>query len=252
MSRHGRRFTRMTKLRTRTAAGPVRRQRYTEAIGRLRVLLHEDPHDLDCLGSAGRRPVGRPRPRRRAAHRHHGDRARPRARPAPPPGEHRLQPARSAPRGHRRTPSEAVRLAPAEHRAFIVLARALLRAKRDLPRARRSAVQAIVLAPDESEPHLVFGMVSSADREHAAAEAAFQRALTARSRPALRPATNSLASTSGGPPGAARRHRVRPLWVRAPEARGRPSRPPPEARHVARVVRARLSRRPGTAENLAS
>jgi len=53
-----------------------------------------------------------------------------------------------------------------------------VRAKRDLERARYAAVRAIVIAPDEAEAHLVFGIVSRAEREDAAAEAAFRRALT--------------------------------------------------------------------------
>ena len=71
----------------------------------------------------------------------------------------------------------AVRLAPTDPRGFTALARALVRAKRDLERARYAAVRAIVIAPDAAEAHLVFGIVSGAEREDAAAEAAFRRAL---------------------------------------------------------------------------
>jgi hypothetical protein len=52
-----------------------------------------------------------------------------------------------------------------------------MRAKGDLPRARQAAIRAIVLAPDLAEPHLVFGMVSRAEGEYAAADAGFRRAL---------------------------------------------------------------------------
>ncbi len=227
-------------------------KRYAEAIRGLRVLVRETPHDVDCLGLLGEAQLANHDPDGALATATKAIAVDPK-RDLP----HRQASIASSRRGlHREAiahAEEAVRLAPTQHRAFLALARALLRAKTDLPRARRSAVQAIVLAPDESEPHLVFGMVSAADREHAAAEAAFQRALALDPSSAL--ARNELARLNlrrssqphptssaqaavGGAPGAA----PPPL---APVRRRRLA-------IVARVVRARRSGRPGTAENLAS
>lgn len=226
-------------------------KRYAEAIRRLRVLLAKDPQDLDCLRLLGEAQLAD----------HNPDGALVTATNAialDPERDvfHRQASIASSRRGlHRQAiahAEEAVRLAPTEHRAFVVLARALLRAKADLTRARRSAVQAIVLAPDESEPHLVFGMVSAADREHAAAESAFQRALAL--NPSCASARNELARLNlrrAAQAGAATRAQAP---VGGATAAG-PQAPAPVRRRkldvVAQAVRARLSRRPATAENLA-
>jgi Flp pilus assembly protein TadD len=227
-------------------------KRYTEAIRRLRVLVVHDPHDLECLGLLGEAQLAN----------HDPDGALLSATKAialDPERElpHRQASIASSRRGlHRQAVAhaeEAVRLAPTDHRGFVVLTRALLRAKTDLPRARRSAVQAIVLAPDESEPHLVFGMVSVVDREHAAAAAAFQRALAL--DPSSASARNELArldlrrSAQAAPARVvhAAMGRAGAAVARAPE--------PVRRRKldiVAWVVRARRSRRPRTAGNLAS
>jgi tetratricopeptide (TPR) repeat protein len=233
------------------AAGLCAAKRYAEAMRQLRVLLREDPHDLDCLDLLGEAQLAD----------HDPDGALVTATKAialDPQRDlsHRQASIASSRRGlHREAIShadEAVRLAPAEHRAFVVLARALLRAKRDLARARRSAVQAIVLAPDKSEAHLVFGMVSAVDREHAAAEAAFQRALTL--DPSSASARNELARLNirrSAQAGATASNQAA-LGASAGGAQA----PEPVHRRkldiVARVVRVRLTRRPGTAENLAS
>ncbi len=233
------------------AAALCAAKRYTEAIRQLRVLLRLDPHDLDCLDLLGEAQL---------AH-HDPDGALVTATKAialDPQRDlpHRQASIASSRRGlHREAIShadEAVRLAPAEHRAFVVLARALLRAKRDLARARRAAVQAIVLAPEKSEAHLVFGMVSAVDREHAAAEAAFQRALTL--DPSSASARNELARLNirrSAQAGATASNQA----ALGASAGGAQASEPVRRRKldiVARVVRVRLSRRTGTAENLAS
>jgi tetratricopeptide (TPR) repeat protein len=158
------------------AATLFARRRTAEAIAVLRTLLAEDPHDLpalDLLGEAqlaDHDPDGALTtattalgldPKRDLAHRQASIAASRR-------GLHRDAIAHA---------EEAIRLAPDDHRGFVALARALLRAKRDLKQARQVAVRAIVLAPDVAEPHLVFGMVSRAEGEDAAAEAAFRRVL---------------------------------------------------------------------------
>jgi tetratricopeptide (TPR) repeat protein len=227
-------------------------KRYTEAIRRLRVLLAQNPQDLDCLGLLGEAQLAN----------HDPDGALVTASKAialDPERDlpHRQASIASSRRGlHRQAIShaeEAVRLSLTEHRAFVVLARALLRAKTDLPRARRSAVQAIVLAPNESEPHLVFGMVSAVDREHAAAAAAFQRALSL--DPSSASARNELARLDLRRSAQAAPARVVHAAVgRATAAVARA--PEPVRRRkldiVARVVRVRRSRRLRTAANLAS
>jgi tetratricopeptide (TPR) repeat protein len=227
-------------------------KRYAEAISRLRVLLAKDPHDLDCLGLLGEAQLSDHDPDGALVTATNAIAIDP-ERDLP----HRQASVASSRRGlHRQAVAhaeEAVRLAPNEHRAFVVLARALLRAKTDLIRARRSAVQAIVLAPDEFEPHLVFGMVSAADREHAAAEAAFQRALAL--DPSSGAARNELSRLN------LRRSAQASPATRVQAAAGGatvagPQPPPPLRRRkrdvVARAVRARLSRRPASAENLTS
>jgi len=147
-----------------------------DMIEHLRAVLSEDPHDLDALGRLGdaqladHDPDGALRtavtaialaPDRELGHRQASIACSRR-------GRHREAIAHA---------EDAVRLAPAEPSAFLALARALLRAKRDLERARRAAVRAMVIAPEASEPHLVFGMVAAAEGEQAAAEAAFRRAV---------------------------------------------------------------------------
>jgi cytochrome c-type biogenesis protein CcmH/NrfG len=232
------------------AAALCEHGRPAEAIARLRALLADDPHDLEALGLLGQAQLAD----------HDPDGARLTAAAAI-----RLEPERdlshrqasiaASRRGlHREAiahAEEAVRLAPAEPSVFIVLARALLRAKTDLPRARRAAVQAIVLAPDQAESHLVFGMVSAAEREHAAADAAFHRALhldpgnaTARMELARltlrRAALASFARATGGPaPGLAT-----PLSDSHPI-----SGPHWNLDHVVRVLHPGLRRRRITAES---
>ncbi|HEX3689815.1 MAG TPA: hypothetical protein VHV28_08960 [Solirubrobacteraceae bacterium] len=146
-----------------------------EAIERLRDLLAEDPHDLDALGRLGDAQLAD----------HDPDGALVTATTAielaPEQAlAHRQASIACSRRGRHREAiayaEEATRLAPTDERGFVVLARALLRAKRDLERARHVAIRAIVTAPEAAEPHLVFGMVSAAEGEHAAAEAAFRRA----------------------------------------------------------------------------
>jgi tetratricopeptide (TPR) repeat protein len=149
---------------------------FSEPIERLRVLLAEDPHDVETLGRLGDAQLAD----------HDPDGALVTATRAIELAPERAQPHRQASiacsrRGRHREAlayaEEATRLAPDDHRGFVVLARALLRAKCDLERARHAAVRAIVTAPEAAEAHLVFGMVSAAEGEHAAAEAAFRRAL---------------------------------------------------------------------------
>jgi tetratricopeptide (TPR) repeat protein len=152
------------------------RRRTADAIAVLRHLLVEDPHDLDALGLLGEAQLAD----------HDPDGALATAMTAIALDPDRDQPHRQASiaasrRGLHRDAiahaEEAIRLAPGDHRGFVALARALLRAKRELEQARHVAVRAIVIAPDQAEPHLVFGMVSRAEREFAAAEAAFGRVL---------------------------------------------------------------------------
>lgn len=158
------------------AATLFARRRAAEAIAVLRTLLAEDPHDLDALDLLGEAQLAD----------HDPDGALATATTAlglDPKRDlsHRQASIAASRRGLHRDAvthaDEAIRLAPDDHRGFVVLARALLRAKRDLEQARRIAVRAIVLAPDEAEPHVVFGMVSRAEGEDAAAEAAFRRGL---------------------------------------------------------------------------
>ena len=152
------------------------RRHTTEAIALLRAVLAEDPHDLDALGVLGDAQLAD----------HDPDGALATATIAIELDPERDLPHRQASiaasrRGlHREAiahAEKAIRLAPHDHRGFVALARALLRAKRQLEQARHVAVRAIVLAHDEAEPHLVFGMVSRAEGEDAAAEAAFRRVL---------------------------------------------------------------------------
>ena len=98
----------------------------------------------------------------------------------------------------------------------------------------------------------MFGMVSAVDREHAAAEAAFQRALTL--DPSSASARNELARLNIRRSAQAGATASNQAAVGA--SAGGAQAPEPVRRRkldiVARVVRVRLSRRPGTAENLAS
>ena len=158
------------------AANLCDRRHITEAIALLRAVLAEDPHDLDALGVLGDAQLAD----------HDPDGALATATIAIELDPERDLPHRQASiaasrRGlHREAiahAEKAIRLAPDDHRGFVALARALLRAKRHLEQARHVAVRAIVLAHDEAEPHLVFGMVSRAEGEDAAAEAAFRRVL---------------------------------------------------------------------------
>jgi Flp pilus assembly protein TadD len=152
------------------------RRRTAEAIAVLRALLTEDPDDLDALGLLGEAQLADHDPDGALATATTAIGLDP-ERPLP----HRQASIAASRRGlHREAiahAEDAVRLAPDDHRGFVVLARALLRAKREIERARHVAIRAIVLAPDEAEPHLVFGMVSRAEGEDVAAEAAFRRAL---------------------------------------------------------------------------
>jgi tetratricopeptide (TPR) repeat protein len=152
------------------------RRRTAEAISVLRALLAEDPHDLGALDLLGEAQLAD----------HDPDGALATATTAlglDPKRDlsHRQASIAASRRGLHRDAvthaEEAIRLAPDDHRGFVALARALLRAKRDLEQARQVAVRAIVLAPDAAEAHLVFGMVSRAEGEDAAAEAAFRRVL---------------------------------------------------------------------------
>src|ERR1700744_1878639 len=144
------------------------RRHAAEAIALLRAVLAEDPHDLDALGVLGEGQLAD----------HDPDGALTTAITAieldPDPALPHRQPSIAASRRglHREAiahAEEAIRLAPDDHRGFVALARALLRAKRHLDQARHVAVRAIVLAHDEADPHLVFGMVSRAEGEEAAA-----------------------------------------------------------------------------------
>ncbi|HEX3977418.1 MAG TPA: tetratricopeptide repeat protein [Solirubrobacteraceae bacterium] len=173
------------------------RRRTTEAIAVLRALLADDPHDLEALGLLGEAQLAD----------HDPDGALATATTAIELDPERDLPHRQASiaasrRGLHRDAiahaEEAVRLAPDDHRGFVALARALLRAKRDLERARHVAVRAIVIAPDEAESHLTFGMVSRAEGEAVAAEAAFRRVL--RLDPGNMAAHNELARLRSGAP----------------------------------------------------
>jgi len=152
-------------------------KRHAEAIRSLRSILTDDPHDLEVLARLGDAQLAD----------HDSDAALVTATTAielDPERDlpHRQASIASSRRGlHRQAiahAEQAIHLAPTEAAAFVVLARALLRAKTDLPGARRAAIQAMVLAPEHAESYLVFGMVSAAEREDAAAEAALHRALT--------------------------------------------------------------------------
>jgi tetratricopeptide (TPR) repeat protein len=152
------------------------RRHAPEAIALARAVLAEDPHDLDALGVLGEAQLAD----------HDPDGALATATTAIELDSERDLPHRQASiaasrRGlHREAiahAEKAIRLAPDDYRGFVALARALLRAKRHLEQARHVAVRAIVLAHDEAEPYLVFGMVSRAEGEDAAAEAAFRRVL---------------------------------------------------------------------------
>jgi tetratricopeptide (TPR) repeat protein len=168
-------------------------RRHAEAIERLRGVLAGDPHDLDGLALLGEAQLAEHDPDAALATATTAIELDP-ERDLP----HRQASIASSRRGlHRQAiahAEEAVRLAPAEPAGFLALARALLRAKRDLCRARRSAIEAMVMAPDFAEAHLVFGMIAAAEREDAAAEAALRRALTL--DPANVSARNELARLS--------------------------------------------------------
>src|SRR6185312_7889848 len=121
-----------------------------EAIERLRALLAEDPHDVETLGRLGDAQLAD----------HDPDGALATATTAIELDPERDLPHRQASIAYSRRGSHreaiahaerAVRLAPTDPRGFTALARALVRAKRDLERARYAAVRAIVIAPDEAE-----------------------------------------------------------------------------------------------------
>jgi Flp pilus assembly protein TadD len=165
--------TRSQKLKL--AATLCDRRHPAEAIACLRALLADDPEDLDALALLGEAQLAD----------HDPDGALITATTALGLEPNRELPHRQASiaasrRGLHRDAiahaEEAVRLAPGDHRGFVALARALLRSKRDLEQARRAAIRAMVIARDEAEPHLVFGMVARAEGEFAAAEASFRRA----------------------------------------------------------------------------
>jgi tetratricopeptide (TPR) repeat protein len=229
------------------AAAPYDWRRTADAIAVLRALLAEDPHDLDALGLLGDAQLAD----------HDPDGALATATTAIGLDPERALPHRQASiaasrRGlHREAiayAEEAVSLAPDDYRGFVALARALLRAKRDIERARHVAVRAIVLAPGEAEPHLVFGVVSRAEGEDVAAEAAFRRVLAL--APGNMAAHNELA-----------RLRVRRatlgLWTRSAE--GATGAAPADGTdagtavarrsldHLARVLLSRVSRSRATA-----
>ncbi len=218
------------------------RRRTAEAIAVLRTLLAEDPHDVDALGLLGEAQLAD----------HDPDGALATATTAIELDPERALPRRQASiaasrRGRHREAiahaEDAIRLAPDDHRGFVALARALLRAKRNIERARHMAVRAIVLAPDEAEPHLAFGLVSRAEGEDLAAEAAFHRVLAL--APGNMAALNELA-----------RLRVRraTLGLRSGSAEGVNGSAPAEPTgagtvvtrrsldHVARVLLSRVSR----------
>src|ERR1700744_5516466 len=111
---------------------------FPEAIERLRDLLAEDPYDVETLGRLGDAQLAD----------HDPDGALVTATRAIELAPERAQPHRQASiacsrRGRHREAiayaEETIRLAPGDARGFIVLARALLRAKRDLVRARQAA-----------------------------------------------------------------------------------------------------------------
>lgn len=215
---------------------------HAEALERLRSLLAADPHDLDVLALIGEAQL--------ADHDPDGALATATAAIEIDPERdlpHRQASIASSRRGlHRQAiahAEEATRLAPTEPAGFLALARAILRAKRDLPRARLAAIRAMVLAPDHAEAHLVFGMVAAAEREHAAAEAALHRAVAL--DPANVSARNELARLSLRR--AAEAHPQR--WGEAAIVTAAPSMAeaaPGSSRAldgVGRIVRARLARR---------
>jgi tetratricopeptide (TPR) repeat protein len=180
----------MRTLELEQAAKLCDRRRTAEAIAVLRTLLATDPDDLDALGLLGEAQL--------AAHDPDGALATATAAIELDPERalpHRQASIAASRRGLHRDAvahaEEAIRLVPDDQCGFVVLARALLRTKRDIERARHVAVRAIVIAPDEAEPHLVFGMVSRAEGEYAAAEAAFRRVLQL--DPGNMAATNELA-----------------------------------------------------------
>jgi tetratricopeptide (TPR) repeat protein len=217
-----------------------------EAIALLRAVLADDPYDLDALGVLGEAQLADDDP----------DGARATATTAIELDPERDLPYRQASiaasrRGlHREAiahAEQAVHLAPEDHRGFVALAWALLRAKRHLEQARHAAVRAIVLAHHEAESHLVFGMVSRAEGEDAAAEGAFRRVLQL--DPGNTVALNELARL---------RVKLATLGVRAMPAESAGSAPTePTADpiavprrsldHVARILLARVSRSRATA-----
>jgi tetratricopeptide (TPR) repeat protein len=218
------------------------RRHAAESIALVRAVLAEDPQDLDALGVLAEAQLAD----------HDPDGALATATIAIELDPERDLPHRQASiaasrRGlHREAiayAEKAIRLAPDDHRGFVALARALLRAKRHLERARHVAVRAMVLAHDEAEPHLVFGMVSTAEGEDAAAEAAFRRVLQL--DPGNMAALNELARL---------KLRRATLGVRARPVEGTTGSAPTEPTddriavprrildHVARVLLARVSR----------
>jgi Flp pilus assembly protein TadD len=150
--------------------------RSNEAISRLRMLLVDDPHDLDVLALLAEAQFDGGDPdgalitaesaisiAPEAAWPHHAASVACRRRG--------LRPEAIA---HAK---EAVRLDPDNPWSFMTLARALLSGKADVAGANQAASKALELAPDEPEAHLVSGIVSVAGGEVVAAATAFRKVL---------------------------------------------------------------------------
>ena len=187
--------------------------RSNEAISRLRMLLVDDPHDLDALALLAEAQFDGGDPdgalitaesaisiAPEAAWPHHAASVACRRRG--------LRPEAIA---HAK---EAVRLDPDNPWSFMTLARALLSGKADVAGANQAASKALELAPDEPEAHLVSGIVSVAGGEVVAAATAFRKVLQ------LDP-TNTAARDELARLRLSLRQRLRPRSLVSPIARAR-------------------------------
>lgn len=150
--------------------------RSSEAISRLQMLLADDPDDLDVLALLAQAQFDGGDPdgalitaesaisiAPEAAWPHHAASVACRRRGLRPEAIAHAE--------------EAVRLDPDNPWSFMTLARARLSGKADVAGASRAATQALELAPDEPEAHLVSGIVSVAGGEMVAAATAFRKVL---------------------------------------------------------------------------
>ena len=202
--------------------------RSSEAISRLQMLLADDPDDLDVLALLAQAQFDGGDPdgalitaesaisiAPEAAWPHHAASVACRRRGLRPEAIAHAE--------------EAVRLDPDNPWSFMTLARARLSGKADVAGASRAATEALELAPDEPEAHLVSGIVSVAGGEMVAAATAFRKVLQ------LDP-TNSAARDELARLRLSLRQRLRRRSLISPITRARAEHGVALARHAGKVA----------------